>query len=160
MPSGSWIGRRVPWLSGAALLGVLGVLWAAEPHGQVWYPRCLLYAATGLQCPGCGGLRAAHALLHGDLAAAWHLNPLLICLLPVFAWVGLVISVLQGAWLTAALAALLAASSRVHAPLAHTKRSLPPSDALTSGADTTSDKSMGSAMALKTRSKPDPDGIG
>lgn len=76
------------------------------------------------------------------------------------AWVGLVISVLQGAWLTAALAALLAASSRVHAPLAHTERSLPPSDALTSGADTTSDKSMGSAMALKTRSKPDPDGIG
>lgn len=72
------------------MLGVLGVLWSAEPHGQVWYPRCLLYAATGLQCPGCGGLRAAHALLHGDLATAWHLNPLLICLLPVFAWVGLV----------------------------------------------------------------------
>ena len=40
-------------------------------------------------------------------------------------------------------------------------RSLPPSDAFeTSGAGTTSDKSMRSAMALKTRSKPDPDGIG
>ena len=49
----------------------------------------------------------------------------------------------------------------VHAPLAHTQRSLPPGDAFeTSGAGTTSNKSMRSAMALKTHSKPDPDGIG
>ena len=31
---------------------------------------------TGWDCPGCGGLRAAHQLLHGVLAAAWALNPL------------------------------------------------------------------------------------
>jgi hypothetical protein len=38
----------------------------------------VFHALTGLQCPGCGGLRAAHQLLHGHLAAAWQLNPLVV----------------------------------------------------------------------------------
>ena len=33
---------------------------------------------------GCGGLRAAHRLLHGEFAEAFHLNPLLVCLAPLF----------------------------------------------------------------------------
>jgi hypothetical protein len=33
-------------------------------------PTCLLKLTTGLDCPGCGGTRAAWYLLHGDLGAA------------------------------------------------------------------------------------------
>ena len=84
---------RGAWLSWAlplSLLGVGALLWAVEPRGQVYFPRCALYAATGWQCPGCGGLRATHALLNGNLAAAWRLNALYVCYLPILSWVGLV----------------------------------------------------------------------
>ena len=64
------------------------VLYKFPPDHTRFYPRCLLYATTGLQCPGCGGLRAAHHLLHGHLAIAFHYNPLLILLLPVFGILG------------------------------------------------------------------------
>lgn len=37
---------------------------------------CPFRALTGYACPLCGGLRMADALLHGDLAAAWGHNPL------------------------------------------------------------------------------------
>jgi hypothetical protein len=46
-------------------------------------PACPLHAFTGLHCPGCGATRATKALLHGDLAAAWHYNQLFIILLPL-----------------------------------------------------------------------------
>jgi len=56
------------------------------PAGQFFYPRCLLYSTTGLQCPGCGATRATSALLHGEWARAWRLNPLWVILLPFLAW--------------------------------------------------------------------------
>lgn len=40
-------------------------------------PECPLHRLTGLYCAGCGGTRAIHALLHGDVAACFRLNPLL-----------------------------------------------------------------------------------
>ena len=42
--------------------------------------------ASGLDCPGCGGLRATHQLLHGDIRAAFALNPLFIVVLPIGAF--------------------------------------------------------------------------
>lgn len=56
------------------------------PEEFGFYPRCFLYSLTGIQCPGCGGLRAAHHLLHGRFAAAFHLNPLFVLLMPLLAW--------------------------------------------------------------------------
>lgn len=44
---------------------------------------CLLHAATGLDCPLCGSTRMASALLHGDLAAAWHFNAAVLVLGPL-----------------------------------------------------------------------------
>ncbi|MCX8157775.1 MAG: DUF2752 domain-containing protein [Verrucomicrobiae bacterium] len=78
------------WAAALALLlavGGLAVLYFVNPEGSRLYPKCFLYQTTGLQCPGCGGLRAGHALLHGDLAAAWRLNPLLVVLSPLLAYV-------------------------------------------------------------------------
>lgn len=75
-------------LLGAGLLSA-GVLFAVDPARHEIYPTCLFYATTGWQCPGCGGLRATHQLLHGHLAAAWALNPLAVLLAPLGAWIGL-----------------------------------------------------------------------
>ncbi|MGA9994581.1 MAG: DUF2752 domain-containing protein, partial [Pyrinomonadaceae bacterium] len=36
----------------------------------------------GLHCPGCGTLRGLHQLLHGNLAAAFAFNPLMVLSLP------------------------------------------------------------------------------
>jgi len=43
----------------------------------------------GAQCPGCGSLRAAHQLLHGNLQQAWALNKPLIIGLPLAAAISL-----------------------------------------------------------------------
>ncbi len=53
------------------------------------YPVCPLHEMTGLLCPGCGTLRALHQLTHGNFAAAWGFNPLVVALLPVAFWLGL-----------------------------------------------------------------------
>jgi hypothetical protein len=64
----------------------LMVLFFFNPGTWGFYPVCTFYLATGLQCPGCGSLRAVHQLLHGHLGAAFHYNPLLICTLPLAGW--------------------------------------------------------------------------
>lgn len=45
----------------------------------------MFHELTGWQCPGCGSQRMIHSLLHGDFAAAWHYNALLLILIPVLA---------------------------------------------------------------------------
>lgn len=48
-------------------------------------PPCPFHWATGLFCPGCGSTRTLHALLHGDLATAMSMNPLMVISLPFVA---------------------------------------------------------------------------
>ena len=67
----------------ALITAALAVLYAFAPDQYSFYPRCFLYVMTGWQCPGCGGLRATHSLLHGDIGAAFSYNPLLVSLAPV-----------------------------------------------------------------------------
>ena len=66
----------------ALALAGLAVVWAAGSQAP-WLPECPLHKWTGLLCFGCGGTRAAQALLHGDWAASLRCNALL---LPFAAW--------------------------------------------------------------------------
>ncbi|MFC7671531.1 DUF2752 domain-containing protein [Mycolicibacterium sp. GCM10028919] len=69
---------------GAAALvaGGLAYVGLADPHRPGFlFPLCPFKALTGLECPGCGGIRMTHDVLHGDFAAAVTDN--------VFALVGL-----------------------------------------------------------------------
>lgn len=76
------VDRRV---LGLAATGVGGFGLAAVYQlsgGRIGIP-CLLHATTGLNCPLCGSTRMAAALLHGDLNAAWHFNPVVLVLGPL-----------------------------------------------------------------------------
>lgn len=73
----------------ALLVGALAVLFQFDPSQHKFYPRCMLYVTTGLQCPGCGGLRAAHALLHGQVDLAFRLNPLLLVFGPILLYMAI-----------------------------------------------------------------------
>ncbi|MHC3473947.1 DUF2752 domain-containing protein [Streptomyces sp. 7R007] len=54
----------------AAVAGAFAYVGAVDPNQPGHYPVCPLYRLTGLYCPGCGGLRSAHAFVHGDLLTA------------------------------------------------------------------------------------------
>lgn len=51
----------------AAALAYVGTV---DPNEPGHYPVCPLFRLTGVLCPGCGGLRSAHAFAHGDLVTA------------------------------------------------------------------------------------------
>lgn len=57
-----------------ALIGA-GLVTAVDPGVAGHYPTCPFLAVTGWYCPGCGALRAIHALGHGDLVTALARNP-------------------------------------------------------------------------------------
>ena len=57
---------------------MLAVLYGFNPEAHGFYPRCPLFALTGLQCAGCGTLRALHCMLHGEFSRAFAFNPLLV----------------------------------------------------------------------------------
>lgn len=70
---------------GAGLVAALaaGVMLALfDPATSRFFPPCPVHYFTGWYCPGCGSLRAVHQLLHGNLQAAWAMNPLTVTLLP------------------------------------------------------------------------------
>ncbi|MFT7838757.1 DUF2752 domain-containing protein [Saccharothrix sp. BKS2] len=80
-------GRGPLAVAAAAVVGC-GVLLVVDPNqpGSP-LPPCPLYALTGIQCPACGSTRMVHALLHGDLVAAWHFNAVvLVAGLPLLVW--------------------------------------------------------------------------
>jgi hypothetical protein len=70
----------------AVLLACGALLFFFNPAQHGFYPRCAFYQVTGWQCPGCGGLRAAHQLLHGQVLEAFRLNALAVLALPLVAW--------------------------------------------------------------------------
>ena len=70
------IDRRT-MLIGGACAAVATLLYVYDPAAAGFFPSCPLRALTGLLCPFCGGLRAAHELLHGRVLEAAALNPFL-----------------------------------------------------------------------------------
>ena len=75
-PSRSVLAVSVAGLAAGALLYVV------DPNRPGHYPTCPFLALTGLDCPGCGALRATHDLLHGDLTGALARNPLAVLAVP------------------------------------------------------------------------------
>jgi hypothetical protein len=75
----------------ATALGAIGAtayIGMVDPNQPGHYPMCPTLAILGIDCPGCGGLRATHALAHGDIATALDNNALFVILIPVLvaAW--------------------------------------------------------------------------
>ncbi|MFE2375797.1 DUF2752 domain-containing protein [Streptomyces sp. NPDC059398] len=75
----------VPLGTLAAVAAAFTYVGAVDPNHPGHYPVCPLYAITGVYCPGCGGLRSAHAVAHGDFAAALGDNALAVAGYGVFA---------------------------------------------------------------------------
>ena len=65
---------RAPLLVGAAGAAAAGALLLRDPHTAGSWPACPILLLTGVPCPACGGLRATHDLLTGDLTAALSSN--------------------------------------------------------------------------------------
>jgi hypothetical protein len=57
-------------VAGAATIGAGAVVYFFNPSTHGFYPVCLFHKLTGWNCPGCGGTRAAYALLHGNFSLA------------------------------------------------------------------------------------------
>lgn len=72
--------------AGALGLGALAYVGLVNPHqpGSL-FPPCPFKLLTGWNCPGCGGLRMTHDLLHGDVSAAVVDNVYLLIGLPLLA---------------------------------------------------------------------------
>ena len=94
----SFMARRWKRLLLAGCIAVMAlaafVLYRFNPERVPFYPVCVFHRVTGLNCPGCGGLRAMHQLLNGKLAAAWRLNALAVLLVPM-----LLAGAIRAAWL-------------------------------------------------------------
>lgn len=99
-----WSAPRTGRLRRAAVpLGVLAGVASAfayvgsvDPNTPGHYPVCPLLKYTGIYCPGCGGLRSAYAVAHGDFGAALGLNALAVAGYVLFA-------VVWAVWLSRAL---------------------------------------------------------
>jgi len=74
-----------------AALGVAYTAWQ-DPNAGGVFPQCPTRELFGVDCPGCGGLRAVHALTQGHLAAAADHNLLAMVVLPL-------VLVAWGAWM-------------------------------------------------------------
>lgn len=74
------LNKRSFWLV-IVLCATLLLYWY-NPIGTLFMPRCPFKVLTGLDCPGCGFLRATHAFLHGRPAEAWAYNRFLVYSIP------------------------------------------------------------------------------
>jgi Protein of unknown function (DUF2752) len=78
-----WAALRAPLAAAGAVLAAWGYVALVDPNVPGRYPVCPFRSLTGLDCPFCGGTRAAHALGHGDVGAALDYNVLVTLAIPV-----------------------------------------------------------------------------
>jgi hypothetical protein len=79
--------HRSPRVQAMAALAVTAtvaiVLGCFPPSAYSFYPACPIHAWFGIECPGCGGTRAAAALISGRWAEAVRQNALIVALSPL-----------------------------------------------------------------------------
>lgn len=88
---------RAPLGVAAAALAACAAVSLRDPNESGSWLMCPVLATTGFVCPGCGTLRAVHALTHGDPMTAWQRNPLLVISIPILVFVWL--TAVRRAWL-------------------------------------------------------------
>jgi hypothetical protein len=82
--SGRWWPAPLVLALGVLIATGLALLFLFDPARHAFYPACLFKKMTGYDCPGCGGLRAVHHLLRGDVPGALRLNALAVIAIPLF----------------------------------------------------------------------------
>ncbi|MBW9206203.1 DUF2752 domain-containing protein [Mumia sp. zg.B17] len=80
-----WRALRTPALVGAGGIAAAALLHFRDPNTSGSYGFCPFQAVTGWACPGCGGLRAVHALTDLDVGAALSSNVLAVLLVTTLA---------------------------------------------------------------------------
>ncbi|MFJ3301724.1 DUF2752 domain-containing protein [Streptomyces sp. NPDC086549] len=98
-PSATLPGRlAVPAGILAAVVGAFAYVGAVDPNEPGHYPVCPLLAYAGVYCPGCGGLRSAHAFVHGDFLTALQDNAMAVIAYAGFAvlWTLWVVAAVRG----------------------------------------------------------------
>ncbi|MDF3146308.1 MULTISPECIES: DUF2752 domain-containing protein [unclassified Streptomyces] len=96
---GAALGRlAVPAGVLAVVVGAFAYVGAVDPNEPGHYPACPLLQYTGIYCPGCGGLRSAHAVVHGDFLAALQDNAMAVTGYVLFAvvWTVWVVRAVRG----------------------------------------------------------------
>ncbi|MFE9685330.1 DUF2752 domain-containing protein [Streptomyces sp. NPDC006285] len=75
-PAPGSVARRLAVPGGllVAVAGAFAYVGTVDPNEPGHYPACPLFRYTGVYCPGCGGLRSAYAVAHGDLGTALGAN--------------------------------------------------------------------------------------
>jgi Protein of unknown function (DUF2752) len=70
------------------VLSIVGVLFLAliDPETAAYIPVCPCRLLTGLYCPGCGSLRAIHAITRLRFDRAFAYNSLFVVLSPLLLW--------------------------------------------------------------------------
>lgn len=75
------------WYKKIAVIGFLLLITAIyfffNPAKYSFGIQCFFKKYTGFYCPGCGGQRAFHALLHGHFVEAFQNNLLIFLILPL-----------------------------------------------------------------------------
>ncbi|HET7690370.1 MAG TPA: DUF2752 domain-containing protein [Nocardioidaceae bacterium] len=77
---------RSPLVVAGAVGAATVALHVRDPHASGSWGICPLFAATGIYCPGCGGLRAVNDLTNADLLGAASSNLLFVASIPVLAF--------------------------------------------------------------------------
>ena len=82
------LARRLagPVAVAAVTAAVVTYVGAVDPNEAGHYPTCPFLWLTGWYCPGCGSLRAVHALAHLDVGVALARNPLTVLAVPLLLW--------------------------------------------------------------------------